>query len=360
MALAIHIMNELKPSGMEKMFESSFDCWQKRGWEIIIVGSGSQHPFAQSLRNVGYRVILIPKLKSVSGIIQLISVLRRNKSEIVHNHSESMHGFISVISWLFSQKSPIVRTIHNCFQFNGIAKQTRKIQHFMETRVGVARVSPSADVQLNERNNWKVYSDVIENWIDIERIKALDLKNNKMNKNEHLLISIVGNCNIIKDHSFALEVISDFNEIEVFHIGQQSQITNEELSILSILNDKSKLLWNGPSDRVLEIFSYSDVHILSSIHEGFGLVVAESVVLGIDTWIRDVPGVQWARGLPGVKFFETQSDLRRLISEKIETNFVVSRDSHIRNEEAERFSPARGVRQYTDLYYSLIAKPDLK
>jgi hypothetical protein len=87
-----------------------------------------------------------------------------------------------------------------------------------------------------------------------------------------------------------------------------------------------------------------------------GLVIAESVVLGIETWIRDVPGVQWARGLPGVRFFETQSDLRFMISEKLKTDFAISRISHIRTEEAERFSPSRGVQQYTNLYHSLIAK----
>jgi glycosyltransferase involved in cell wall biosynthesis len=150
-------------------------------------------------------------------------------------------------------------------------------------------------------------------------------------------------------------VISNFKEIEVFHIGDQSLITNEELSILNTLNDDGKLLWNAPSNSVLEIFSHSDLHILSSLHEGMGLVIAESVVLGIETWIRDVPGVQWARGLPGVRFFETQSDLRFMISEKLKTNFAESRIINIRSEEAERFSPSRGVQQYTSLYNSLIA-----
>jgi len=355
-AVAIHIMNELRPSGMEKMFESSFQNWQEHGWEIIIVGSGSEHPFAQSLRNVGYRVILIPKMKSLRGFLQLISILRRGKSDIVHNHSESLHGLISLISWLSSRKSPIVRTIHNCFQFSGVTKQKRNIQHFMETCVGVARVSAGSDVQLNEKKNWKVSSHVIENWIDIKKIKEIVLENDEINKNENLLVSMVGNCSVIKDHEFALEVLSSFKEIQVHHIGHQSQITNEELSILSVLNDDGRLLSDGPTDRVLEIFSHSDIHILSSRHEGMPLVVAESVVLGIETWIRDVPGVQWARGLPGVRFFETQSDLRFMISEKLKTNFAESRISHIRTEEAERFSPSRGVAQYTGLYNSLIAK----
>jgi len=356
MAVAIHIMNELRPSGMEKMLESSFQSWQEHGWEIVIVGSGAQHPFAQSLQRLGYRVIIIPRIKSLSGILELVKIIRQNKSDIIHNHSESFHGFIALISWFASRKTPIVRTIHNCFQFGGIVKQKRKIQHLLETLVGVVRVSPSRDVQLNERNNYNVSSHLIENWIDYNKIDQVALKNKVMSRNKNLLVSMVGNCNLIKDHPFALEVISNFNEIEVFHVGELSRATNKELSILSNLNHDGKLLHNGPSDRVLEIFAQSDLHIISSLHEGMPLVIAESVVLGIETWIRDAPGVQWARHLPGVRFFATQTELRLMLSQKLKTNFALSRISHFRTEEAKRFSPSRGIQQYTSLYNSLISK----
>jgi hypothetical protein len=100
----------------------------------------------------------------------------------------------------------------------------------------------------------------------------------------------------------------------------------------------------------------SDLHILPSLHEGMGLVIAESVVSGVETWIRDVPGVQWARGLPGIRYFTTQSELRKMISEKLNYNFRQGQHFSKLNNESERFNPARGVREYTELYETLMKK----
>ena len=356
MPIAIHIMGELRPSGMEKMFESSNEYWTNLGWELIVVGCGKHHPFAQSLKTAGYKVFIISKIKSLTGMISLIKLMRKNSPDIIHNHSEAFHGFISLTSRFFFPKTPIVRTIHNCFQFNGFDKIKRNIQHVMETISGVIRVSPSVDVQNNELVNWNVTSIVIENWIDVDRINEIGSRKTSFEKKKQLLISIIGNCSDIKNHDFALEVLSEFEDLRIFHIGRQAQITNKELSLLSSLHREGKLLHDGPLDSALEKIAMSDLHILPSLHEGMGLVIAESVVSGVETWIRDVPGVQWARGLPGVRYFTTQSELREMISEKLNYNFRQGQNFSKLIHESERFNPARGVREYIELYESLMKK----
>jgi glycosyltransferase involved in cell wall biosynthesis len=209
-------------------------------------------------------------------------------------------------------------------------------------------------VQLNEEKNWKVSSRVIENWVDVHRINEIGSKRVQQLHGENLVVSVIGNCSKIKDHKFVLEIFHEFNNVSVFHIGQQSQITNEEMYHLSLLWRRDQLLCNGPMDSALEKLAHSDLHVLSSLHEGMGLVIAESVTLGIETWIRDVLGVQWARGLPGLKFYSTQSELRKMLSEKLATDFTKPIPFSKLMVESERFSPARGVREYSELYKNLI------
>jgi hypothetical protein len=355
MATALHIMNELKPSGMERMFESSFPHWKQAGWEIVIVGSGKVHPFAETLQKIGYDIIMIPSLKSAKGLLSLIRIFRLNQWDIIHNHSESMHGPISLLSRIVSPKTPIVRTIHNCFQFSGRERFKRNLQNFMEAKSKVCHVSPSLDVQQNELKLWDVSSQIIENWVDIEGIYKAKKKPKKMEKSGNLLVALVGNCSPIKNHEFALNVLSQFEVIQIFHIGEQSRITHDERNLLNSLKSKGALLHDGPSDNVFDFFCLVDVHILSSVHEGMGLVIAESMTLGIETWIRDVPGVQWAKELPGVRFFESQQQLRQLIEEKLQSDLYNPILAEVNSDVLNRFSPNRGVVEYTSLYNSLIS-----
>jgi len=355
MIVALHILNDIKPSGMEKMLESSFMEWGKNGHEIVVLGAGSNHTFAHTLQAKGYEVILIPKIRSVLGFVYLFRTFRRVRPKIVHNHSESCHGYIALLSRITLPKSPIVRTIHNCFRFSGKNKLHRKFQHLIESSVGVFRVSCGKDVQVNELLEWKVSSQLVENWIDTARFTQIDLIDSKKHSDADIVVAIVGNCSPIKDHAFALEILMEFDEIKVLHVGDQQYITQSERAILNLLIQSKSLLHDGPSDRVEHIFSKSDVHILSSTHEGMALVVAESISLGIETWIRDVPGVQWARGIPGVRFFKTQEDLRELLREKtvLKQKFEMPVDQ--KKLLVERFSPNRGVREYSEIYLSLLS-----
>jgi hypothetical protein len=261
-----------------------------------------------------------------------------------------------LISRIVSPKTPIVRTIHNCFQFSGKEKFKRNIQNFMEAKSKVYRVSPSLDVMENEFKLWNVCSQIIENWVDLEGIEKAKKKQKKMEKSGNLIVTLVGNCSPIKNHEFALNVISRFEEIQVFHIGEQSRITADERNLLNSLKLRGALLHDGPSAHVFDFFCLSDVHILSSVHEGMGLVIAESIVLGIETWIKDVPGVQWAKELPGVRFFESQLQLQQMIEEKLQSDFYNRILPEVDSRDLNRFSPNRGVFEYTSLYNSLISR----
>jgi glycosyltransferase involved in cell wall biosynthesis len=351
---ALHVLNELRPSGMERMLESSASLWHKHGWRLILVGAGSQHTFAEELRIAGYEVILLPKIKSIKGLVQLAILIRGAKPDVIHNHSESCHGFISLLSRCVSPRTPIVRTIHNCFKFSGRARIQRFIQHYLENLSKVFRVSVGSDVQLNERENWNTSSTIVENWMDTSKIQEFRSYHHFDTKSKLLRICLVGNCSPIKDHAFALKIINEFDQIELLHIGENSGMDQEERNLIGLIQERGQLLHNGPTNKVLEFFKESDLHIISSTNEGAAVVVIESVVLGIETWVRDAPGLRWAFDLPGIRVFRTQAELRKLLSERLLIDENKKTTVEIRAKEMERFSPHRGVFEYTQIYNSLL------
>ena len=354
MLVALHVLNELRPSGMEKMLESSSALWPREGWKVVLVGTGLHHTFVEELRVAGYEVFLLPKIKSIKGFMQLASLIRSVKPDVLHNHSESCHGLISLMSRCTRPRTPIVRTIHNCFKFSGRVRVQRILQHYLESFCGVFRVSVSSDVQFNERSEWKVSSTVIENWMDPKRVDELHFQDFLEVHRESLRVCVVGNCSSIKDHAFALQVINEFDQIELVHIGESAGMEQTEKILLDSIEQRGRLLHDGPTDKVLGFFKDSDLHIICSKHEGAGVVVIESVVLGLETWVRDVPGLRWAFGLPGVRVFRSQEELRQMLSEKLSTNYIKRTSNEIRIKEMERFSPQRGVLEYTKVYMRLL------
>jgi hypothetical protein len=190
--------------------------------------------------------------------------------------------------------------------------------------------------------------------MDPKRVDELHFQDFLEVHRESLRVCVVGNCSSIKDHAFALQVINEFDQIELVHIGESAGMEQTEKILLDSIEQRGRLLHDGPTDKVLGFFKDSDLHIICSKHEGAGVVVIESVVLGLETWVRDVPGLRWAFGLPGVRVFRSQEELRQMLSEKLSTNYIKRTSNEIRIKEMERFSPQRGVLEYTKVYMRLL------
>jgi hypothetical protein len=218
----------------------------------------------------------------------------------------------------------------------------------------VFRVSCSTDVQLNEEENWHVSSRVIENWIDTAKVRDFVSQNVPVKSADSLRVCLVGNCSPVKDHKFALQVLEEFEQIEILHVGENAGMDDDERKILKSMDSCGRLMHNGPTDKIFQLFRDSDLHIICSTNEGAPVVVIESVVLGIETWVRDVPGLRWAFDLPGVSVFKNQIELRQMLVNKLNFDFNHKSNPELRLRELERFSANRGVIEYAQIYLHLL------
>ena len=348
----LHILNELKPSGMEKMLESSATAWQKKDVQITIIANGKTHPFKSKLQEAGYAVVEIPSLRSFQGLYRYVKVSKNLDFDLIHNHSESMHGIIAALNRILFPSTPLFRTTHNCFSFSGFDYFKRKFQDKLESLSSVIRVTPSRDVHDHELLFWKNTSIIIENWVDTESIKReLQSQPFEIEKKEFTII-IVGNCSYIKNHELIFRALRSRSNVKVLHIGDSTNATQAEKNVMRTLEKSGVLINNISTTNPVQFYRKADLHVISSLHEGFGLVIAESILLGVTTVIHDVKGVQWARDLTNALFFKDEEELKRIIDTKIENQTsTFERDSMVgRKDLFERFSALRGVAEHVAAY----------
>jgi glycosyltransferase involved in cell wall biosynthesis len=268
-----------------------------------------------------------------------------------------MHGFIAVIAKFASPRTPIVRTVHNCFKFAGAERLKRVLQNSLEKLSRTTIISVSADVQKNEVENWGTETTLIENWINVnDIIKFSEVK--KITEQEHPVVAFLGNCSPTKDHEMVLETLLNYPDIHIIHIGHAHNSSIREIDILKKLDAENRLIWNNSSQNPFSLLLQSDALIVSSKNEGMSLALMEGLTLGIQCWIRDNPGVRWASGISNSVFFTSTDDLIELFEQLLFCNKFKDNRKHVnlKQDLIKRFSPKRGVEQYIKIYQKLLSE----
>ena len=345
-------MGPLRFSGMERMFQCSAGMWENEGWIPIIIGQGSNNPFARNLELAGYRIVYIRSIRSLKGLLDLMKVIYRYKPKVVHIHTESMHGPVAIFIRVLSPRANIVQTIHSIFEFSGFVKWKRLGQHSLSKLAQVKHVSVSHEVAQNEIENYRLRTLVIENWISDNFFSNLW---RKISSNSQMVkIGIVGNCSNIKNHEVLLKSVLELDSFHVIHIGNEDQATIAEKSLMRLLDESDQISRLGERVEIPELLSSCDLFAMTSLHEGFGMALAEALSLGIPCLISNAKGLNWAHSLPGVKVATNDQSWSEILRNISNLDLLDLKEKAFKSKDAyrERWSASRGVAQYIELYDS--------
>lgn len=339
----IHLLGSLYPSGMERMLVSAAADFASHDMEIVIVAQGRTHPFQQALVDAGYRVHIIPRVRSWPGTRQFYQVLRRERPDVVHIHTES--AFLQAVGAIrFSGSAPIVRTVHSVFRPQGKARMSRRIQAFLADRFVARFISPSPDVARNEAG-WGRASSVIFNWVSGEYLERES--GFAEPKRDPLLAVMVGNCAHVKNHEMALRSLLA-NGYRVAHHGDEANASPEERHLLDELYQAGRLVYRG-AGAPLQALRQAGVFVLPSFHEGMSVALAEAIACGTPCLVADSTGLSWAKGIDGVQHIPL--DMRAWTSALHPSGYTPMRGEAAPPD----LSPARGAAEYSEVYRSAIA-----
>ncbi|MCX6501602.1 MAG: glycosyltransferase [Microbacterium sp.] len=339
-ASLIHLMGELRPSGMERMLASSAAHWPDRYRNAMVVGQGSDHSFASDLEFAGYDVRFVPKLTSFRGMVQLWGLARSNRDAVWNIHVEREYAIMAVILRSAGARR-IVRTVHNVFPRAGGKGLIRTMANRVGDRCSRAVVAVSDDVAIHERAFGRRTTTIL-NWVDDRFFEAARSRQSAPDVGE--IFALVGNCSSIKNHEFALSALPP--EARLIHLGDETNAAAEEIAQLDDLEKQGRLIARGVKDPA-RYLAETDIFLMPSLHEGMGVALAEATVSGCHVLAADSPGLRWSRGLPGVELLPLDQALwRRRIREPIQaiagTRSVVD------------LLASRGTREYAKLYDEVV------
>lgn len=341
MTRVAHVLGPLRPSGMERMLVSGAPHFRDIGIENLVIGLGSDHPFAPSLRAVGNEVLEIPAFGS-GGARQLVAALMRYRPDVVHLHTEGNYLGMVAACRLGASRAPIVRTIHNAFAATGRWRKRRLMQARLADPLVFQLVVPSSDVAAIESEQGRATRTIL-NWVDdrffgVRRPPQVDISSRKP------IAVLVGNCSEIKRHELALHAALDAG-YRVAHLGDETGASEAEVDLLNKIDARGRLIHRGVRDPI-DALREADVFMMPSVREGMPVSLAEALVSGLPALISDSPGLRWAKSIPGVQ----------VLPDEVASwsDALVARPMPCPAQQVIDFSARRGVREYGALYESAI------
>ena len=338
----LHVLGELRPSGMERMLVSASDDFRAEGIDGVVLGQGISNPFASELIAAEYVV-----LESDGSLLERYRAMRRSvvehKVSVIHIHTEGKYLPTAIAAKLALRGNGlIVRTIHNVFVATGRWRISRSVQARIADALMAEVVVPSADVLANELALGRTPVTIM-NWVDRRFFEIREQKLADSGEPHEIPVAlIVGNCSPIKNHELALSAVHSLGH-NLIHVGDESHASQTESALLNEMESDGSLLLRGVMTPDLALLR-SDYFLMSSTNEGMPVALAEALVVGLPAFVSDAPGLRWANSLGGV----TSLDLHSRAWESSISNWQYKSPKN--QPLAVDFSPSRGASQYAEIY----------
>jgi GT2 family glycosyltransferase/glycosyltransferase involved in cell wall biosynthesis len=340
------------------MMRVASDLWAEHGIECeILAVADVSGPYARTLEHAGYRIHRIspsaPRL-----LTSFPRLLRAVKPDVVHLHVERANFWLALEALVSGAR--VVRTVHNCFPFQGALRMERTIQRRVLSNLGVDHAAVGPSVGLHEWRMFRNPTGIIWDWCDLEAFRPTadaDRGALGLHGDDQVLVSI-GNCSQIKSHESILRAMATASipsNVVYLHVGDDSGeagAAERKLAARLGLGDRVRFL--GTVEDVWRVLHAADLFVMPSLYQGLGISAFEAVATGTPTLVTPVPGLRDLAALSSaIDTVEAEpvalsSAIARCLGRK-------DRDQRSRDlrATAERwFSPARGVAQYADLYRS--------
>lgn len=357
----LHILGELRPSGMEVMLRNSAHHWFSKGLKVDVLSTGDvEGVFAPELESAGYQVFHIPFSKSIGFFWSVFKLIREEDYDVVHVHTERANFYLSLLAWL-SGRRRVVRTVHSVFKYSGGKRYIRVLQRWLLRRLGISFVSVSSSVSANERTRLRNPTMVINNWIDVTAFtppspeQREEIRSAFKISAETFVIGTVGNCSPVKNHALLINALAELKrniDWLYLHVGCEDK-AKQERQLAKELGISEKIHFLGCQSEVWRYLQACDVFVMPSLVEGLSIACAEALATGLPALINDVPGLWDFSGFPGVRFFN--GDVASLV-ESLQLVYEMPQEERMNfglmnaQMARERFNPSGPVQQYVALY----------
>ena len=286
----LHIITSLRTGGAERLVADLLPCLKREGEDVsLLLMDGTRTPLFEQLEKSGIVVDSLSKgwraMRNPLLIFKLFRFLRKEHFDIVHTHNTSCQLMAAAAS-LFVPLT-LVTTEHNTTNKRRVCKAYKPIDRWMYRRyrqiVCVGKETESALLDyLPELEGKNV---TIVNGINLARYH--EASSAAVISNIHgLKILMVAAFRAQKDHATLIRALALLpNNYHLFLAGGAETPEDEQTllackQLVRTLNLDDRVSFLGVREDVPELLAASDVAVLSSHYEGFGLSAVEAMASG--------------------------------------------------------------------------------
>lgn len=297
----LQVITSLRTGGAEKLIVDMVPRYRERGYDVdVLLFDGERTPFREELEHLGVKVLDLGRgsVYSPLKLFRLLPFLR--KYDIVHTHNTAPQLFAAVGS-VFCPVV-LVTTEHSTSNRRRDWKWNAPVDRWM-----YGRYDKIICISDKVKENLATYLGVDKNMVTI--YNGIDCAKygrakpyQELRESGKVIVTMVAGFRYQKDQDTLIKAVARLPEnYELWLIGdgERRQVL-ENLAIGKGVSDRVQF-W-GIRDDIPEMLKTSDIIVMSSHWEGFGLAAVEGMAVGNPVVASNVPGLAEVVGRAGVLF----------------------------------------------------------
>lgn len=326
-------------------------CQQDINIIVVLLNHGA---LEQRLIENGVNVIVLDesKLNGFQILLQLISVIRKIKPDVIHTH-RIKENILGSMGALLNGNIPALRTSHgapeNKAAWHNIPKRFIIFMDWFCGRVLQKKIVAVSDdlAEILKESFSASNIKVIENGIDVVALTAT-VKSDIESAGSSIRIGIAGRLVPVKRVDIFIEaaagILRAHPELDIsFHIFGEGPLRAELATLSQKLNAEKMICFEGHSENMQKELANLDILLITSDHEGLPMVLLEAMAL-------KTPVIAHAIG--GIPTVLKQGECGVLISEHQPLAYVDAIFQLIKNPEKRKNYCNKAFNQVTESYSS--------
>lgn len=289
----LFVIESIGNGGAERMLINTIPYLENIGISCEVALLFKDDQLLDELLQTGVNVheLRLSKKWDVQSLFKLKKIIDDGNYDIIHAHLFFPHFYIGILKQYFNIKNKTVVTLHNlaykAHPANNFLRKVRKNldNHALKSFDKVLAVSNAVKNHFTEEFS-DLEIEVLYNGFPTENIKYLacdtifpiEYNSNKVN------IITPGRLVVEKGHLYLLDAIENLyskrDDLLFYIAGDGPERENIESYIIKLNLKNVKLLGNLPQPELFKYIYYADLVLISSISEGFPMIVGECMVLG--------------------------------------------------------------------------------
>ena len=294
----VHLINDLERAGAQQMVLSIVRAHDRTRFQPVVITWGGPEDLKPALAELGVPVVDLGAQHRLSAraFSRLVRELRRIRPAVIHTHLFHMHlmgrvaarvaGAPIVVSThhnLRSGNHPLMRVAERWTRW--LTTATTAVTEAAELTYFGHSAPFSVDLFLEGRRHFTIPNGLaVDHLEEVRRVADRAAIRADLGLGGEFVLACVGRLHPSKGHVDLLlamaEVAREASGVRLLLVGEGELRPALEAMIEELGLGSSVILLGHRSD-AMEIIAASDGFVLSSVVEGFGLAVAEAMMLGV-------------------------------------------------------------------------------